>query len=369
MHTTVASTRSRLRQALATGLGVTAILSVVTACSNGTSTSSGSSSGATTGKSVNVAFIGYASSNNYTQWAYKAMQQEASTLNANVSLIDGQLNPQAQLHAMQNVIESGRYKAIVVMANDPVSLLPALKQAGRAKIPVIVGDWTFGAAADQKKLQQLYPEATSTVGASYDEIAALAAKQIEAACAQKFGSTTAACNVGLMAGYTSVAFSIALVNEIKSDLAAQAPNISSTLTPQGEYTSAVSYGAAKNYLQSHGSVDVMFAAGDNMVPGIQRAVQGDGKVAGKDVLLVGLGGTKEAVAGIKGGTWFASTALYPYIGGKIELRYAVQAAQGQTVPATKSFYDMPGVSMSTVDKQTLAAHSDFKGDWSALGGP
>jgi hypothetical protein len=47
----------------------------------------------------------------------------------------------------------------------------------------------------------------------------------------------------------------------------------------------------------------------------------------------------------------------------------VQAAQGQTVPATKSFYDMPGVSMSTVDKQTLAAHSDFKGDWSALGGP
>lgn len=357
------------RRIVAGGVAVAAAALLLSSCSSSGSGGSAGQSGSAAASTVNVAFLGYADSNNYTQWALAAMKSVQTEIGAKVTLIDGQLNPQVQLRAMETVIASHRYQAIVLMANDPVSLLPTLERAGTAHIPVIVEGFTFGSTAQQGTLQQVYPQATSTVGGNYDFYANLAAKQIESACAAKKGSTSAPCKAGLMPGLTSVPFSIGLVNQISADLKAQAPNISTNLTPQGEYTSAVSYGAAQNYLQSDKDADVIFAGGDNMVPGIQRAVQGAGLTPGKDVYLVGFGGTTEAVSAIKAGTWFASTALYPSTGGKVELQYAVDAVHGKTVPATKSFYDIPGVTMTDVNKQTLAKDPGFKGDWSALTGP
>lgn len=361
---------------MAGGVAVAAVAVLLSSCSSngsgGNANKSGSGAdptGSDTSKTVEVAFLGYADSNNYTQWALAAMKNVQTKLGANVTLIDGQLNPQVQLRAMQTVIASHRYQAIIVMANDPVSLLPTLKLAGAAHIPVIVADFTLGSTVQQGTLQQVYPEATSTVGGSYDFYADLAAKQIEGACAAKMGSTSAPCKAGLMPGFTSVPFSIGLVNQISADLKAQAPNISTNLTPQGQYTSSVSYGAAQNYLQSNKDVDVIYAGGDNMVPGIQRAVEGAGLKPGGDVYLVGFGGTTEAVSAIKAGTWFASTALYPSAGGEVELQYAVDAVHGKSVPPTQSFYDMPGVTMTDVNKETLAKDPRFKGDWSALTGP
>jgi ABC-type sugar transport system substrate-binding protein len=142
------------------------------------------------------------------------------------------------------------------------------------------------------------------------------------------------------------------------------PNISVQFTPDGGYTRAGGYKGAQTFLQNNKDVDVINAAGDQMVPGVVQALTQAGLTPGKDVFLTGFGGTTEGVAGVKSGQWFATVGLFPQAEGYAMTETAIKAARGESVPPIIDLYSLPNA-LKQVTKETLAKNPSFKGDWSA----
>jgi ABC-type sugar transport system substrate-binding protein len=105
-----------------------------------------------------------------------------------------------------------------------------------------------------------------------------------------------------------------------------------------------------------------------MTAGALTALKQLGIVPGKDIQLIGSGGTNQFIADIKAGTVFGTVALYPCTESYIGIKDLVAALQGKKVPgivdvtATKNY---PWV----VDAATLKSTPGFKPDWNLTGTP
>ncbi|MCW3015995.1 MAG: ABC-type sugar transport system periplasmic component-like protein [Solirubrobacterales bacterium] len=355
---------SKWRSALgAVTLGV-GVLAIAGCGSNGGgSTTTGGNAAAPNKKPVNVAFVGFANSSNFTQWGFKGAQAAAKKAGATVTLIDGKLDPKAQANAMQNALQSGKFNAIALWPVDAVSMLPVVNQAAAKRIPVVAGDYTFGPVDKQDKLQQIYKSVPSTVGTSLTLHADLMLQNIEAACAAKNGPGKP-CKVGLMAGSRQFPPDAVKETHIKSALD-KTPNIQAVFTPDGGFAQPSGYKAAQTFLQNNKDVDVINAAGDQMVAGVVQALPQVGLTPGKDVYITGFGGTVEGVQGVKSGQWFATVGLSPQAEGYAMTDLAIKAARGEQVPPIVDVYSLPGT-MKQVTKATLAKNPGFAGDWSAV---
>ncbi|OYD07106.1 ribose ABC transporter substrate-binding protein RbsB [Paludifilum halophilum] len=87
----------------------------------------------------------------------------------------------------------------------------------------------------------------------------------------------------------------------------------------------------ENILQSHSDIQAVFAHNDEMALGALQAIRS----AGKDILVVGFDATDDAVEAVNKGEMGATIAQKPGEIGKIAVRVAAEAAQGEKV---KEFY-------------------------------
>lgn len=90
------------------------------------------------------------------------------------------------------------------------------------------------------------------------------------------------------------------------------------------------YTAATDILQAHPDLAGIFAANDIMALGAQRAVEAAGK---KEVKVIGLDGTVDAMKSVEAGGMAATVAQYPYIVGAMGVEACKALAQGATIPA------------------------------------
>ena len=363
---------SRTRIVVALGVAAAATTALV-ACSSsskpgsggGTTTSGSSSAGATqSGKTVSIGFIGFGDAVTFTQAVYKAMQTQAGTSGASVTLIDGGLDPKKQANAMQDAITSGKYSALVVEPNDAVSLAVQVRAAAKAHINVIALDYTFGPLDQQGQLKQLMPEVESTIGLGRDLVTQTFVTNIEAACTAKVGAGKP-CAVALQPLSRAVAFSNETSGSIKTALD-KTGYIHADFAPDGAGTSTGGYQSMVTYLQGHKGVDVVWSEGDVQTIGIQRAIQQAGLTPGKDILLNSYSGTKEAVTNIKAGLWFSSLPIYPAEGAKA-VQDAVALAHGGKVAPTTDEYSLPGT-LPNLTPSVLQQNPSFDSTWSATTG-
>ena len=83
----------------------------------------------------------------------------------------------------------------------------------------------------------------------------------------------------------------------------------------------------ENMLQSHGDIQAVFAANDEMALGALEAVSG----AGKDILVVGFDATDDAIEAIKGGRMGATIAQQPALIGSTAVENAVKLINGEAI--------------------------------------
>ncbi len=356
------------RRLLPAVAGVLVLGTSLAACGSSDSGSSGStgsstsaSSGGSDKKPVRIAMLGYDNKNNFTQWWWKGAQEEAKKQGVEVTLVDGKFDAKAQAAALQNTATSKKFDAVAVLPVDGQSLLPVVKQAGDAGLKVISGA-TLGNVQESNKLDPKIPQVQSVVGYETSFQAEIFAKNIKAACEAKNGPG-APCKVGLMPGAAKFPTDALQMQVVKDSLAGD-KNITFSIAPDGGYARPGGYKSMTTFMQSHKDIDVLHADGDQMIAGAVQAIKENGKTPGKDIYLTGYGGTTEAFKGIRDGSWFATSALYPQRQARTMVDLATKAVRGEEVPPTYNVLTEPPDTLVQLTKPILEAHPDLEGEWS-----
>jgi ribose transport system substrate-binding protein len=354
-----------MRDKITRALGWTILLAAapVALAACGSSSSGGSSTGASaastpaatttaataSAKPVRVAFFAFASANTLAAAEYKGIQDTAAKMNASVKEFDGKGNPQTQVNQLQTAATSGQFDAFVIFPVNGVADAPIVKQAIGKGIKVVATFSTIG--KDANSLAPQVPGLSATVATGIDDSGKGIGELTAAACK---GSSP--CNVAYMPGLSSFFPEVLRLAAFKKEIG-RTSSIKLVAVQQGQYAAQPAAAAAQNILQAHPDLNVIATSGDQMTVGAAQAVAAAGK-SGK-VKLIGDGASKPAVAAIRSGKWFGSYVLLPQTEGRLAAKYAIQAARGQSVPAsTRSIALSPIGRLAT--KQTLGS---FAGEW------
>jgi ribose transport system substrate-binding protein len=293
----------------------------------------------------------------------KAAVQEAKKLGVAVDVFDGNNVPQTQTTQMEDAITTGKYKAFWVWALDGVSLAPTIKQAEAKGIKVAVADYTLGDLNSQLTLSPT-KGLVSTIGGSIGRQEQAFVELIKQACTKQVGAN-GKCNVAFMPGLAN--YPTDTLRESYMQGIFGGTNINFMLTPPGQYDQPTSQQVALTYFQSKPSIQVFGSFGDQMTAGAMTAFQQLGITPGKDLQVLGSGGTNQTVAAIKAGTVFGTVALYPCPESYIGIKDLVGAIKGQKFPSTVNVIDKNHPLIIT--KATLKTAKGFKPDWSLTGAP
>ncbi|MCD9587015.1 MULTISPECIES: sugar ABC transporter substrate-binding protein [Streptomyces] len=336
------SLRSRLTGAVA----LTTSTVLLTAC--GIADSAGSGSG-----TFKVAVLAASSQNGYNQAVYKGVKQAAAASGKKISLklLDGQFDSNTQLSQLQNVTSTGDYDGVVVVPNDGVGLAAAFPLA--KKIPVVTVLNPVGSDINTMKPQ--VDGVVTTVGVPP---AAAAAKQAEGVVT--YCADIDPCKVVLLVGNLSSPLDVARRGAYKKVLGGHS-NIKVVSTVEGQYDRDTSLKAISNVLQAHKDVNVILSNADQQTAGAQIALQNAG-IKPRSMYLTGGGGTKDAVAAVRAGTWRADYINFPVSMGKSALEQLLKAMDGGKPEPVVDADKIGGIDPYAT-KATLVKTPDFTGEW------
>lgn len=96
----------------------------------------------------------------------------------------------------------------------------------------------------------------------------------------------------------------------------------------------------ENILQAQGgeNIDAVFAVTDDMIQGAKTAIEAAGLEPGKDILTIGIDGTRAAFEDVAAGKQLASVTCSPYFG-PIVLETITKIVNGETIPESITIQD------------------------------
>ncbi len=314
-------------------------------------------------KTINIAEF-YYNPSPYGVSSYKSAQIEAKKLGGvKITIFDGNNTPQLQTTQMTDAITTGKYQAFWVWALDGVSLAPTIKQAEAKGIKVAVSDYTLGSLNDQITLKPTKGLVT-TIGSNIGVQEQAFVKIIQLACAKAVPATSA-CNVAFMPGLANYPTDTLRLSYMQTILGGSLIHLN--IMPPGQYDQATAQQVALTYFQSKPSIQVFGSFADQMTAGALIAFKQLGITPGKDLQVIGSGGTNEIAADIKAGTVFGTVALYPSTESYIAIKALVDAIHGKKVPTTINVIN--ATHPLIIDKAFLSskAGKSWKPDWSLTG--
>lgn len=205
-----------------------------------------------------------------------------------------------QMSQVEDVIVK-KPDAIVFTPVDYKAMVPAVAKINAAKIPVVdVTDRSDGG------------QFVAFVGASDYQLGMETGKYLIKALGGKG-------NVVVIEGVKGAITSIDRVRGF-NDAAKQAPGIKVIASQPGNYQRLQALQVMENLMQSHPSIDGVFAANDAMASGVIEALEG----ANRKAQVVGINGSKEAIDAIKGGKMLASGDYNGFMQGCLAVMTAVR---------------------------------------------
>lgn len=267
----------------------------------------------------------------------KGFSQAAAEAGATPIILDAQANVEKQANDIDDLIAQG-VQGIAIMPLDSVVAQGWVDRARRSGVPTaavaaIVGN------PHKREVQDVYPGLVAL--ASQDEVAAgNAAGALAGALLRKDRVAKIAVIEGA-AGFPEVeqrarGFREALAKAgIRYNIVASQP---------GNWTSEGGEAACQNILAAHPDVDLFFNEADDMVIGCARAV----RTAGSPARLIGVGGSKLAIASIKAGAVDGTVCFKPEALGALAFQALHQAAAGRPPRTRFLTYPIPAVTRANV---------------------
>ena len=307
---------------------------------------------ATSSKTLQIAYISFAVANSYDAPMLAAAQAAAAAGNAQLTVLDGNLDPAAQTKDLQDAIASGKYDGIVVQPVYGASLVTGVQAAIAKGIAVGNIDQVLGSdfTTAQPQVQGLSANVIFVASTLGKKIADLAIK----ACA-----SANPCKIGYIFSVKAAALDQELRKAFDAELATN-PNVKVVAEGESFYTSGAGLKAAQDMLTAHSDINVIMGA-DQAITGALQAVTTAG-VKGK-VALVGYGGGAVALQGIASGDRYGTVMQAPATEGRVGITNLIQAIRtGKATDGVDVLANLPDGGVVTKDNvQTFLPLAEWPG--------
>jgi ribose transport system substrate-binding protein len=331
-------------------LGVAAVAALASGCGDDESGAAASGGGGGEAEQVRIAFSGFAASNSFSQETFRGIEEYAKANGATATFLDANFDSAKQIAGIQDAAVSGKFDAIIINANDPNGVVPAVREAIDADIKVVASFVPLG--ADLTTLEPQVEGLTATVAQTPSSTGENTGKIIVEAC-----ENVDPCNVAYLPGSKKLPLETTRTEGVMSVIE-QHGNIKLVSDQEGGYTADEGLKTAQNVLQAHPDLHVM-ASSDQAITGAAKAVT-DAGLDGK-VKLIGQGAATQAVQAIRDGKWFGAYVYVPYSEGKKTAELAIKAARGEEVEQSINSETLSPIGPIATEK-TLG---DFEGDWTS----
>ncbi|MFI0486067.1 sugar ABC transporter substrate-binding protein [Actinomadura sp. 9N215] len=300
------------------GAVIAAGLVLAAACTDPDDDGGSGSSGK--GDAKSIAFFGFAKANSFTQATFEGVKEQAAKSGAKAEFFDSNFDAQTQLRQLQDAITSKRFGVFVLQANDGTAVLPAVRQAVRGGIAVVVQFTPVGTRYDTAAPQ--VPGAVSLVDVPVQNGKQLGVLGVGACQAAKAKPCEVAYLEGLKTLPLDNARTKAVVDALKST-----KDVKVVAQIEGGYTRDSGRKAMQDLLQAHPGVDVVIGSS-------QALFGAEGVAKGKDILYVGNGASRQAVTAVREGRWFGIPYLPVRTAGAKAAELGLAKAGGEDVPAS-----------------------------------
>lgn len=264
---------------------------------------------------IHIAFTGYAASNAYTQAALTGVNTVAAKYHATVHFYDPEMSSTTQVAQVEDAAASGKYNAMVLYSVDGIAIVPAAKQAIAAGLKVVADFVPIGPSIDTTATQ--VPGLVGDVVVPIDLTGTYAGELVVQACA---GLNP--CRVAYLPGDNTLPLEIDRTNHVMAVLKAH-KNIDVVAVVQSGYAPGTGKTAGEDVITAHHNVNVIASSNDQAIVGVALALN-QAHLLGK-VKLIGGGGTYQAIAGIKNGTWFGTVNYCPTREAEFATQMAINA--------------------------------------------
>jgi ribose transport system substrate-binding protein len=253
-------------------------------------------------------------------------QAEADRLGVELRVTDASEDSSQQANAVQNAIAQNA-DAIVVNPVDSDAIVPSVKAANEAEIPLVGVDRAPSAG-----------EVVTTVASDNVAGGRMAAQRL----VEQVGSGPVAVLEGEPGTSAARERGEGFTEEI-----AEHPQIEVVASQPADFDRTKALDTMQNILQAHPDVRGVFAANDEMALGAVKAL---GARAGTDVKVVGFDGTPEGLTAVEAGQINADIAQQPKLLGKAAVQKAVEAARtGDLGPGEPTSIPVQAVTRGTLE--------------------
>lgn len=234
-------------------------------------------------------------------------------LNYELLVLDGAGSPSKQTDQMDDLIQR-KADVIILQATNPDTLIPAVIAANKAGIPVITVDGPVNGG-----------DFVTFIGGDNYKGGCLAGEFAAQHINEKLNGEA---NIVILEIAQSQVVCGARVRGFKDTLAKAAPKAKIVAQQDAANSRDKAMNVMDNLLQAHPRIDVVFGDNDKHVLGAIAAAEAAGRE--KDMLFIGFNADKEAVDLIlKGTTFEATVAQYPFLLGTESIRVAQLVLEGE----------------------------------------
>ncbi|MGC3953302.1 MAG: sugar ABC transporter substrate-binding protein [Propionicimonas sp.] len=271
----------------------------------------------------------------------KAAQEKVEALGgeAQVLTAGGQTAIANQVSQLNDLVAK-QVDGIIVSPLDGSAVVPALKNAKEAGVPVIIVDQPIAAGNDD-----LYETLIAT-----DNVEA--GKQLASYLVSNIGKPNP--KVAIIEGAPG---SVAGDDRKKGFLEGlQAGGVTPVASASGEWSNDKALTAMENILTAHGDLDAVLSASDVMVDGILQALAGGGRT---DVKVLAIDGSKRGVQGVIDGELMADNTQNPIRMGELAAENLIGIAKGEVKSGSLPKYVDSGTQTVTSENAQEALKTAF----------
>jgi ribose transport system substrate-binding protein len=292
-------------------------------------------------KTLQIAYISFAVANSYDAPMLAAAQAAAAAGNAQLTVMDGNLDPATQTKQLQDAIASGKYDGVILQPVYGGALVTGAQDAIAKGIAVGNIDQVLGTdfTTADPQVDGLSANVIFVASNLGKKIADLAIK----ACADSGANP---CKIGYIFSVKAAGLDQELRKAFDAEIASSS-NIQVVAEGESFYTSALGLKASQDMLTAHQDLNVIMGA-DQAITGALQAVESAG-VKGK-VLLVGYGGGAVALQGIASGERYGTVMQAPATEGRVGVTDLIQAIRtGTPTAGVDVLADLPDGGVVTHD--------------------
>ncbi|RZS57304.1 monosaccharide ABC transporter substrate-binding protein (CUT2 family) [Microcella putealis] len=305
---------------------------------------------APTEETLQVAFISFAVANTYDEPMLAEIERVAAENNIEITVFDGNLDPNLQVTLVQDVIASGQYDGLITQPVFGPALVDITRQAIDAGLTVvnvdqILGDDFTTGATQVEGLAANVVFVPSEIGTKFGEQA------VEACASQDLDP----CNVAFLHDVKASAIGVALYDAFNAVVEGTPVQI----VAEGEtfYNPAAAQTAVADILTANADIDLI-ATSDQGLQGAVQAIEAAGRGL-DEFLMIGYGGSAWGKERVSEGVVYSNVVQAPATEGRLAMEAMVDALRnGNNQGDIDPFADFPNNGVMTRDTA-----DQFTGEW------